>query len=524
MRVTIPKQILNFLSSTTVVLFFIGLLNLILRIIFINYAYISTDEGIALYNTRLAYEGLRPFIDYNGWNSLINDYLFGIPQVFISSTIITQRYFALFVAALSFVVTLTISYLISGKRSLVWAALFISFGSLTYTYYSNFPYSTEMMTLCVLLTLLTFIISEKTTGRSKLLLEIVTCILANISVLIRSQMLPLPAIIWLLFLLQKKSFKERLNLTIRSLAITILVFLPFLQASWQHTLYGLFWPFFSSKTHLYVANTSPRSIALLSEFVRAYSQDYGLLSILVFSGLAIYMKNFKNYFNQIPRVINAILVLLILFFATSLIHHPADASYNYPAVPLFAVTATFFVSKLLKQNYQINLKKFIQQFIVLIIIMQFLTYPHFKIMKTQLSEIGTRPYDLLKTVNDYVLKNTTINDEILTFYLPAVANIDRKTPLALNEGQGSLTVLDDGFARKFHLTSISMLRNLIIARQVKLIVFTDTFIYYFGETDPERQKTLELIKQNYVLTKEFPDFKFIDGSKANSLMIYKVAE
>ena len=156
--------------------------------------------------------------------------------------------------------------------------------------------------------------------------------------------------------------------------------------------------------------------------------------------------------------------------------------------------------------------------------MQFLTYPHFKIMKTQLSEIGTRPYDLLKTVNDYVLKNTTINDEILTFYLPAVANIDRKTPLALNEGQGSLTVLDDGFARKFHLTSISMLRNLIIARQVKLIVFTDTFIYYFGETDPERQKTLELIKQNYVLTKEFPDFKFIDGSKANSLMIYKVAE
>src|SRR3990167_170261 len=153
-----------------------------------------------------------------------------------------------------------------------------------------------------------------------------------------------------------------------------------------------------------------------------------------------------------------------------------------------------------------------QLLIVYIIVAQFLTYPHFKIMKTQLSSISKRPYDLLKIVNEFVLENSATNDEILTFYLPAVANIDRKTPLVLNEGQGSITILDDNFARKFHLTSRGMLHELISTRRVKLIVFTDTFIYYFGVNDQERQETLKLINQNSLV---------IDiGSNDGSLLSY----
>ena len=524
MRATTIKNLVNFLNNSVFGIIVIGVSNLFLRIVFINYSYISTDEGIALYNVRLAYQGLRPFFDYNGWNSLINDYLFGLPQIFLTPTIISQRYFALLISMISFALTLRISYLVSGKRSLVWAALFVSFGSLTYTYFSNLPYSTEMMTLGILLTLLSFIVTSKSTDRYKFWLEIATCVLASITVLIRSQMLPLPIIIWLLFLLQKKSLKAKITFTVRALAIFLLVLLPFLFASWEHTLYGLFWPFSAGKILLYVAHTSPHSLTLLTEYLRVYAQDYGLLTILIISGILSGTRNIKSFFGQLPLPIAALIILLTLFLVTSLIHHPAEAGYMYPAVPLFALCAAFFVSKAFEQNHQPTLKRYMQLLIVFIIVAQFLTYPHFKIMKTQLSSISKRPYDLLKIVNEFVLENSATNDEILTFYLPAVANIDRKTPLVLNEGQGSITILDDNFARKFHLTSRGMLHELISTRRVKLIVFTDTFIYYFGVNDQERQETLKLITQNYVLAKEFTDFKSIDGSKAKSLMIYKAVE
>ena len=145
-------------------------------------------------------------------------------------------------------------------------------------------------------------------------------------------------------------------------------------------------------------------------------------------------------------------------------------------------------------------------------------------MKTQLSDLHTRPYDLLIDINNFILAATQVNDEILTFYLPAVANINRQVPLNMNEGQGSLTIRDDLFAAKFHLTTIPQLQKMISKKQTKLIVFTDTFIYYFGQNENERQETLKLIKENYSLVKEFPEFKLVDGSNAQSLMIYKANE
>lgn len=44
-------------------------INIFLRLIYVFYGYIATEEGTLIYNQKLAYSGLLPFVHYDAWNS-----------------------------------------------------------------------------------------------------------------------------------------------------------------------------------------------------------------------------------------------------------------------------------------------------------------------------------------------------------------------------------------------------------------------------------------------------------------------
>src|SRR3989344_7395776 len=110
-----------FSSSFWIILLLI--INIAIRLIFVLYGYIDHDEGIALGNVKLAYSGLVPFIDYNAWNSLINDYITGISHFVTTPSIITQRLVAIIFATFVFMITVKTSSYIHKKAPLLVAFL-----------------------------------------------------------------------------------------------------------------------------------------------------------------------------------------------------------------------------------------------------------------------------------------------------------------------------------------------------------------------------------------------------------------
>ena len=494
--------------------------NLLIRFTFIEYGFITTDEGIALNNSKLAYEGYIPFVSYNGWNSLIHDYISGIPRLFLSPTIFTQRIYGLLVAFLVFFVTLKISSTIGNRRQVLLSAVFLTFGSLTYTYFSNIFYSTQSMTLFLLLAI--YFYSVGTKKPYKFVYDIFALISITLTALDRSQALPAIILVWFgLLFLRKVSLKLKIYLTVISIILVICAFVPFFALSVTQTVYALFWPFFAGKILLYVSHESPRSLTKIISFVIESAQDYGLLLSVIIS---FYLVQAASRLRRILSINSTIIIssLIVFFFIfTAVIHQPADAGYIYPSVPLIALISAYFLDFILSNIGNKVSEKFILCFIVLLLVIQAILYPHFKVMKTSLSTIKKTPHNLLKNITNFIEDNSNLNDEIITFYLPAIANTSRKVPINLNEGPGSISIQDTTFSQKFHLTNINMLQDYIATKKAKLIVFTDTFVYYFGANMEERQRTLKTINEYYKLVKEFPEFHLIDGSKAKSLVIYR---
>jgi len=163
---------------------FIFIVNITFRLIYILYGYIATEEGILIYNQKLAYSGLLPFKDYNAWNSILNDYFVGWYQFILPHTIFNQRLIGMFIAIGVFFITLEITKNFRMKLFTLICALLLTFGSFTYLFYSNIPYSEQTMTLFMMLSLC-FLSKNITSRKAKLSCSILGMILMTIAGIVR---------------------------------------------------------------------------------------------------------------------------------------------------------------------------------------------------------------------------------------------------------------------------------------------------------------------------------------------------
>ena len=106
--------------------------------------------------------------------------------------------------------------------------------------------------------------------------------------------------------------------------------------------------------------------------------------------------------------------------------------------------------------------------------------------------------------------------------MPVVAEINRNVPIRMNEGAGSLSILDLKSAKKYHLTSLDEFKEMIHSKAVTMVIFSDSYIHYFGKNSQQRDEVVREIKINYNLIKEFPINYLADSTSIHPLYIYRL--
>ncbi len=515
----IKTHFLKHLLNSTSILVLIVSANIFLRILFVFYGYIGSDEGAALYNVKLASSGLMPFIDYDGWNSLIHDYIIGIPSLFFTPTILSQRLFSVLIAMGVFVLSLRITQIIDGKKEALLTAFFLTFGSAIYLYFSNFPFSEQTMTLFIVLSIYCLALNKHRQKGSFGNLAVVSAVIAAV---IRSQAIPMAVSIMLyLFIRYRKNHLKAVNPIALGFLTGVVLYAPFFIKSWQHGLYAIFWPFFVDKIMLYSQYIPSKSLPQFISFFLLGLRDYGIFFISIAS--ALLATSFAKR-QDVKRITDGFtlqcLIIAAMFILTGLLHYPIDSVYIYPAVPLLSIITTHMFTVIVKNSGQLIISRFLYFFLVFAILVNFLLFPHHKVLKTSLASINQPTPSMLDKISSTIEAMTFPSDKIISFYMPAVAQTDRNVLTGLNRGHFSISILPTSYAQKFHLTNVDMLKTAISSKEAKIIILTPSYSNFLGRSGSEQLETMSLINKNYTLAKEFPELRFIDGTNSPGLSVY----
>ena len=467
--------------------------NILLRLIFTFYGYIATEEGMLLYNQQLAYSGQLPFIDYDAWTSLFHDYLLGWHQFLLGTSILMQRLVGLTLALVVFWLTVKLARRLNPKSTHL-VALLLTLGSPLYLYFSTIPYSEQFMTLFITLSLFCLV-----TNRSAL------AFLSSIAAgLIRSQALPVTFLVWiyLFFIQPRRSF---LNLSLVGAGFALVLLSPFLLISPSHVIWAFFWPLKASQTLIYQQGFQGVNLSHLVNFTLEATRDYGLLTAIITAGLAVFGWPNKLY----RRFYILTLGIILSQLAVALIHQPPYASYLYPFVPLLALWAGFYLSRTLK---------FTRILITLLLLTNFIIFPHAQFIKTSLASLSTTPHELLQQISSYLTRYVSPEDEILSFYIPIVTQANRRLPPNLNRGSGSLSFLSTSQAQKHHLTNLDMLTAYLKSSRPAAVVFTSKDLVRL--TPDQRSVFLASVESYYYLAQTFSQISQIEDPRTRNLFIY----
>lgn len=463
-------------------------LNLLLRLVFILYGYIATEEGTLLYNQQLAYSGRLPFIDYDAWSSLFHDYLLGWHQLIFGTSIVNQRLVGLTLALIVFWLTLKLARQLHPPSTRL-TALLLTLGSPFYLYFSTIPYSEQFMTWFIILSLFWL-------ARHHHLAAFLAAIAAS---LIRSQALPITFLIWL-YLFFTKSYRHLVLLTLAGAAFSVSLLSPFLLTSPAHVPWALFWPLKANKVLIYQQGFQGINLSALVNFTMEVARDYGVLLAIIMAGFLA-----RGWPAKHRRFYLLILTFLVSQSIVALVHQPPYASYLYPFVPLMALLA----GRLLTGQGRFSLI-----LVCLVLSLNWLVFPHAQFVKTSLVTIKFTPHAYLDQIASDLRQLTPQDSPIFTLYAPPVIQAHRRLPENLNRDRFSLSLLDDQAASRYHLTSLNQLQQLISRRQFPAIILTDHSYRVLN------QPTLDLIGQHYVLTKTYPQISFIEDPKTKNLYLY----
>ena len=509
------RSIFNIFKKN-LLLFSIVLMSILLRLITIYYGYIGNEDGILLYNSKLARSGLIPFINYNGWNSLLTDLLNQIPSFFLSPSILQQRFYGLIIALSVFVIILKICSNFGNRNLIILTALLLGLGCPLYIYFSNVPFSEQHATF---FTSISLFMLTKSFKKRRFMFDIIACFFSVLAVLVRSQALIVLILVWLYLIIYRNyAAKFKFIISFAIIIFGVLIYTPYFLLSWENTLYGIFWPFFANKLLLYVYDNDSITLGQLTSFITLTARDYGIYLALIITGIFF---NFKKIFlkNEKSGYILLIIFICLSYFVTGVIHHPADSSYIYPSIPFLSFLAGFFT---VKQFTNKKMKQYFVIFIVLLIFTSYAIFPHHKFIKISLSNMLVTPHSVLHKISSYLEDNSNSNDLILTMHMPVVAAINRNVPLTMNEGPGSISIIDSYQSEKWHLTSHEMLKNMIANKQIKFIILINKSKYYFGKNDFERNEIMNVILENYKLFKIFDEFGQMTGPNSETLYIYSI--
>lgn len=463
-------------------------INLLLRLIFILYGYIATEEGILLYNQQLAYSGQLPFIDYDAWSSLFHDYLLGWHQLIFGTSILSQRLVGLTLALIIFWLTLKLARQLH-PPSIRLTALLLTLGSPFYLYFSTIPYSEQFMTFFIIL-------SSIWLARHQHLAAFLAAVAAS---LVRSQALPITFLIWL-YLFSILSRQRFLKLTLIGLGFALVLLGPFLLTSPTHVLWALFWPLRANQVLIYQQGFQGINLSALINFTLEAARDYGLLVAIIIAGWLA-----RGWPASNRRFHLLILSFLLSQSVVALVHQPPYASYLYPLVPLMALLA----GRLLTGQGRFSLI-----LVCLALSLNWLVFPHAQFVKTSLVTIKFTPHAYLDQIASDLKQLTPQDSPIFTLYAPAVIQARRRLPKNLNRDRFSLSLLDDQAASRYHLTTLSQLQQLISRRQFPAIILTNRSSRVLN------QPTLDLIDQHYILTQTYPQISFIEDPQTKELYLY----
>lgn len=516
--------------KTSLILVVIVIFNIGLRLIHINYAYIPSEEGLLIYGQKLAYSGLLPFIDYNAWNSLVNNYIIGIYQLFVSPTIMTQRYFGLSLALIVFGLVIIICQQLGKHHITIISALFLTFGSYTYLYESSIPYSSQTMTLFLVISLF-FLATTLQNYRYKVLKIQLSLIFAVLATIIRIQALPALVIIWLFIVIEHRKRPLHVFRYTTIAGVTgLLIYLPFILRGWDNFIYSLTWPFWADKILVFQHQNTTITVTDVIRYVIDIFIQYDLYIPLLIAVLTVKVTRLKTILSPVStkeRKISQFILLSLLTAAgvalTSLLHKPPYSTYIYPVIPIFAYVVSYYLSEVIEPIISKNnsgIQVFLYGLLGILFLKNLILFPHANYLKTSLATIHTTPYSLLKEISSYIETKTSPNSEILAFYLPAVAEIDRTIPKQLNEGEGSISILSDADSRKYHLTNIKMLESYIASGKAEAIVMTNKTPNFFGINELEKQRIMNVIDQYYYQDKIFSNFSQIGNPRVSALYFY----
>ena len=506
--------------------FLIIFINIGFRIWFIFYGYIASEEGFLINEQKLAFRGMLPFVHYNGWDSLTNNYIVGFYSLFIKQTIITQRLFGLILSVAVLLLVIVCSRNIYRRTSVTLVAFLLTFGSFTYLYLSNLPYSSQTMSasLMIAITILSTTIKKASLRRS-----VAALFFAVLAFTIRSQAIPAAFVFWLCTVFPyRKKFINVFLLTSITIFFTLTIYWPFMRASFGNFLYYFWWPLQADKILVYQYYNSALKYTDIIRYTLDVFRDYGVVFALL---IGIIFSNFhllKKHSLTRPQNFRNLLLLCILLVAltltaTSFLHKPPYASYIYPAFPMYVVFIAILISRmfaLLKQKGLHQINNFIWGILLFLFLSNIVLYPHVDHIKTSLASASTTPYSELMKISNYIESKTSAGSEILAFYLPAVTELNREVPMNLNQGEVSISLLSDEESNRYHLANTSMLRAYIRSKKAEAIVFNNRTPNSFAITTSDRELVLKDLQENYFLDKEFNNFHMIGNPKVTTLYIY----
>jgi hypothetical protein len=353
-----------------------------------------------------------------------------------------------------------------------------------------------------------------------------TLILAALSFMTKIQALPAFFIIWLYVMyLFRKHVNKALLTTLATIMFIILVSLPFILSSWDNFTYSFLWPFNANHILIYQYGLNQITLNQIFIFILNLYKQYGtymtIVSALLVTAFLTKRKLIISYKEDLFFLASFFVSLAIALPA--LIHKPPYSEYVYPALPILAYCIGFYISKIAQQfvgNKRYQVQVILISIIFFISIQNVILFPHADYMKTALKTITTTPHFLLGEISTYIDKVTTPGSEVLAFYLPAIVGLDRRIPIDLNEGEGSLSVLSDSDSKKYHLTNIPMLMTYISSKKAEALVFTNVSTRFFGINNQQKNQVIEVINQNYYLSREFDNFSSIGNPRVKKLFIY----
>lgn len=497
------------------------LCNILFRVIYIFYGYIPSEEGFLIYGQKLAYQGNMPFIDYNAWNSLLNNYIVGFFNYFIKPTIISQRFIGLVFSSVVYILTIRIAQRIDKAHIPFLTAGFLTFSSFTFLYFGTVPYSEMTMILSLLISLNLLLDSTK-----KRFTTYEATFFAIFAALIRPQAIPATIFIWMYLIYENRaSVKRAASITLICIVFTLLLYAPFAIRNWDNFWYSLIWPFKSNSILVYQYHDRILDAASLLRYLLELFKDYWLILTGIGAFIAMLLTNFKKTIKQFNadskyRFLIFSLCIGLSLAGTGLLHKPPYAIYAFPAVPIFSYVIAYAFSIMITQLKKPFLISTIYTFLFLLFVTNVITFHHVDFIKTSLKTIQTTPYSLLQEIHSYLLQHTSTDSEILTFYTPAVVELDRKLPVGINEGDFSISFLSNEIAQKYHLVNNELLINYIASQKAEAIIFTNRSSRSFGLTESEKQAVVDTINKYYYLDRTFDNFSQVANPKLTELYIY----